>query len=412
MKSSPIFKTSSSRPNASSNISTCEVFGSSVATAAYKSKQFEKSRKGTNTNGSQDLIHLQLPHNSSSSSNASTEPLTPPTTPLQPQHHPQSHSHASYRHLTSHPSCMSGPSGSQYSVSSTSNVVPHLVSSSNSPLEASLLAQSNEESIRSSRLGHGQESISVSDYYNYNVGSGNISHSYWEGRTNSLAVIPALAATSIPEMSKGFIQNLSASNCDNELVQIASPQCKGTPSPPHTSPNSTGGQINFTGKNDVEPSNIHQHLVTEPNFDGLSSHHQDSYSSNYPSSHSQYNSPPYQPYFNSYYNQGNSHYSHHGYTQPNFYPLQHSPDHIPPQLHYVHRKVNSNSTSPGSSISTVPSLSPSSATVGSTTSKSKMSESFGSGNSQSQAMLTASSTITSSTRLNGTKNMEESSWAI
>ena len=362
-----------------------------------------------------EVIHLQLPNSSSSSSSTSTEPLTPPTTPLQPQHHHQPHSHTTYRHLTSQSSSMGNHNGSQFAVSSPSNVISHLISTANSPSEASLLAPPVEDSMRSSRLGHCQESLSIPDYYNCNTGAGNISHGYWDGRANSLAVIPALASTSIPEMSKGFVQNLSTSACDNELVQIGSPQCKGTPSPPQTSPTSNVvGQISFTGKNDVETATIHQHLVSEANFDGISSsHHQDSYSSNYPSSHSQYSSPPYQPYFNSYYNQGNNHYSHPGYTQPNFYSLQHSPDHLPPQLHYMHRKINSNSTSPGSSISTVPSLSPSSATIGSSAPKHKLPETGGSSShSQSLSMMSASSTITSSARLNEQKIVEDSSWAI
>ena len=412
MKSTATFKTTTFRPNHLSNTPNSEVYVSSVTSGTLKGKHYDRSRKSVNTNTNHDAIHLQLPHNSSSSSTASTEPLTPPTTPLQPQQHPQLHSHSAYRHLISQSSSMGGHIGSQYTVSSTSNIAPNQVSSSNSPSETSLLVQSNDETMRSSRLGHCQESHSIPDYYNCNTGAGNLSHSYWDGRTNSLSVIPALTSTSISETSKGFLHNLSSSNCENEIVQIGSPQCKGTPSPPHTSPITAVGQDNFTGKSVVEAATIHQHLVVEPNFDGLSSHHQDTYPSNYPSSHSQYNSPPYQPYFNSYYNQSNSHYSHPGYSQPNFYPLQHSPDHISPQLHYVHRKINSNSTSPGSSISTVPSISPSSTTVGSNGSRHKMSENVASSNSQSQAMIAASSAVISSPRLNATKAIDDSSWAI
>ena len=356
----------------------------------------EKQRK-VNGSGSDDLVHLQLPNNSSSS-NGSTEPLTPPTTPLQPQQvNHQSHSNTGYRLGSSHSSSTSLIHSAYSTASSVSHAAHTLLPSSNSPSTLPQVPQSIEEPIRSSRLAHCQDPHLIPDYYNCSGGG-----SYWDGRTSSLSVISGLA-TSIPEMNKGFITNLS-SPCDNQLVQIGSPQCKGTPSPPHTSPASIVGEHCFSEKTHLESSDFHQHLVTEANFDGISTN-QDPHSSNY-SPHAQYG--PHYQYFNSYYNQGNGGYPHSGYSQHNYHHLQHSPDSVPSHLHHLHRKMNSNSTSPGSSVSTVPSLSPSSGTIGSTTiiaSKNKSSE-----NGNSAAMM-SSSTITSN-RMNGHKGNEESSWAM
>ena len=378
----------------------------------FKSKSTTNCEKGrkSNANGSNDMIRLQLPNNSSSN-NTSTEPLTPPTTPLQPQQQNQAHSNNTYRLASSQASSTGLLHNSHFTASSSSIASQNLLLSSNS--EVPLSEQATEEPLRSSRLGQFQESPSVSDYYNCNGAIGNISHSYWDGRTNSLSVIPAITSTSLSEMHKGFVPNLSSPPCDNQLVQIGSPQCKGTPSPPHTSPNSLVGQITFPEKNQLDPSTIDQHLVTEANFNGISSH-QDSYSSSY-ASHSHYS--PHYPYFNSYYNQGSENYHHPSYTQHNFHSLHHSPDSIPPQLQYLNRKVNSNSTSPGSSVSTDPSLSPSSGTVGSATPmvpKHKLSDNRGrnlASNSQSVVMMGASSSINPN-RLNGHKLDDDTSWPI
>ena len=363
------------------------------------------------------MIHLQLPTNSSSS-NASTEPLTPPTTPLQPQQQHQGHSSNTYRLVSSQASSIGQFHNNHFSASSISNTPQSLLPPSNSPLDVSAVAPSIEEPMRSSKLSQCQESSSIittstPDYYNCN-GAGNISQGYWDGRPNSLPVIPAITSP-IPEMHKGFIQNLT-SPCDNQLVQIGSPPSKGTPSPPHTSPTSIVGHLGSNSKNSVDSSAINQHLGTETNFEGSNGgtlSNQDCYSSSYNSHH--HYSPHYQ-YFNTYYHQGNGSYHHAGYPQHNFPHLQHSPDSVSPQLHYLHRKMNSNSTSPGSTVSTVPSLSPSSGTLGSTTattavSKIELSENCNIVTTPQPLPLMNASTITSN-RLNGHKINDELSWAI
>ena len=372
-----------------------------------------KTRRG-NGNGNHDMIHLQLGNGSSSNNGSTTEPLTPPSTPLQAHQH--QHSLASAYKICSTQSSSVGNVHHNNQFAAISSNAPHNLLPSNSSPDPQLISQSIlPTACPSARMRQYQESSTASAYYNCNVTgnatTGSFPPSYWDTKANPLSVIPSLSS-SISDMQRGFTPAMSSPNNDNQLVQIGSPQCKETPSPPHLSPTSIVGDVSFSEKSHNEPISANSHLVSEGNSFEETAINQDTYPLSYPPNSHYIHHPHYQ-YFNSYYNQGggtNGCYPHSNYTQHHFNNLHHSSESSnPTQLHYLPRKMNSNSTSPGSSISTGPSLSPSTGTSP-VASKNKSSESCNN-NINSPSLSTLRGPASTSSRLSGHKGNEEPTWA-